>query len=156
MILLIKTVSDTNFSILHINIRSFQNKVIKLVDFLNNIKIKLTVIAISETWSNEENRWYFFVALVLCFKSFYYYIIVKIAKVIPIFKNEYTRLVNNYRPISILGVIINHTLSWNEHIQTIKNKIKKNIRIRKIRVYPQSVLIMLYYTSSYSRLCIVM
>jgi len=47
-----------------------------------------------------------------------------------------------------LGVIINQALSWNEHIQTIKNKINKNIGIiRKIKQsVPQSVLIMLYNT----------
>jgi len=47
-----------------------------------------------------------------------------------------------------LGVNINQTLSCNEHIQTIKNKINKNIGIiRKIKQsVPQSVLNMLYYT----------
>ena len=44
------SISDVHFSILHINTRSFQNKIGKLVDLLNSIKIKSTVIAISETW----------------------------------------------------------------------------------------------------------
>jgi hypothetical protein len=47
-----------------------------------------------------------------------------------------------------LGVIINQTLSWKEHIQLIKQKVNKNCGIiRKIRhSVPQSILITLYFT----------
>lgn len=47
-----------------------------------------------------------------------------------------------------LGIIINQSLSWKDHIQLIRQKINKNIGIiRKIRLsIPKSVLVTLYYT----------
>ena len=47
-----------------------------------------------------------------------------------------------------LGIIINQVLSWQYHIQLIRQKINKNIRIiRKIRLsIPTSVLITLNHT----------
>jgi len=51
-----KSLTDLNFSILHINAQSLHNKIGKLLDLMNNIKIKFTVIAVSETWSNDTNE----------------------------------------------------------------------------------------------------
>ena len=47
--------TECDFSLLHINARSLQNKLGKLPELLNSIKIKFSIIAISETWSNEVN-----------------------------------------------------------------------------------------------------
>ena len=39
-----------NFSIIHLNIRSLQENIDKVKDFLNDIKGKFSVIVLSETW----------------------------------------------------------------------------------------------------------
>lgn len=44
-----------NFSILHLNAQSLENKLDALHSFLSSLSIKFTVIAVSETWANESN-----------------------------------------------------------------------------------------------------
>ena len=48
--------SDSNFSILHLNVRSLRNKVDDLALLLANLNIKFTVIGISETWLQNEQH----------------------------------------------------------------------------------------------------
>ena len=55
-VLVKNTFDDSNFSLLHINACSLQNKIDNLLQLLNTIKLKFTVIAISETWANDNNQ----------------------------------------------------------------------------------------------------
>ena len=49
--------------------------------------------------------------------------------------------------LKFLGVIINHKLKWNEHINAVCNKLAKNIGILyKVQFYPLDILKMLYHT----------
>ena len=43
-----------NFSIIHLNIGSLQKNIDKLKDFLNDIKRKVSVIVLSETWIDDD------------------------------------------------------------------------------------------------------
>ena len=54
-------------------------------------------------------------------------------------------IVNNTK---CLGVIINSTLSWDDHIKIIRGKISKSIGIitKILRNLPNTTLIMLYHT----------
>jgi hypothetical protein len=57
-------------------------------------------------------------------------------------------LIGEVRSTKFLGVIINQTLTWNDHIRAVQQKINKNSGIiRKIsKSLPQSVLVNLYHT----------
>ena len=44
-----------NFSIIHLNIRRLQKNIDKLKGFLNDIKGKFSVIALSGTWIDDDN-----------------------------------------------------------------------------------------------------
>ena len=52
------------------------------------------------------------------------------------------------RKLNFLGVIINSQLNWNDHIQTISNKISKNVDIifRKRNNLNRNTLLMLYHS----------
>ena len=50
------TFDDSNFSLLHLNACSLQNKIDDLLQLINTVKLKFTVIAISETWANDTNQ----------------------------------------------------------------------------------------------------
>jgi len=50
------SLSNANFSILHINARSLQYKINTLLGFLNNLKLSFSIIAVSETWANDSNE----------------------------------------------------------------------------------------------------
>jgi hypothetical protein len=47
-------VSDSNFSILHLNIRSLPRNGSNLSDFLDNLEMKFSVVALSETWLSHN------------------------------------------------------------------------------------------------------
>lgn len=47
---------DNEFSVLHLNIRSLQNKFDDLKSYLNSLEYEFSVIGISETWLNHNNR----------------------------------------------------------------------------------------------------
>ena len=48
--------SDSNFSLLHLNVRSLRNKVDYLTLLLANLKINFTIIGISETWLQNDSH----------------------------------------------------------------------------------------------------
>ena len=48
--------SDSNFSLLHLNVRSLRNKVDDLTLLLANLNVKFTVIGISETWLQNDSH----------------------------------------------------------------------------------------------------
>jgi len=48
-----KSIDDSNFSIFHINARSLPNKIDALIDLLRSLKLNFSIIAITETWSND-------------------------------------------------------------------------------------------------------
>lgn len=52
---LTQTYKDTNFSILHLNIRSILNKHDDLVAYLDSLVYKFSVIGLTETWLKNEN-----------------------------------------------------------------------------------------------------
>jgi exonuclease III len=54
--LLIDKSIDSNFSLLHINIRSLSKNLEQLTIYLNSLNHRFTVIALSETWANENNQ----------------------------------------------------------------------------------------------------
>ena len=49
-----KNIGD-NFSLLHLNARSLENKLDDLHAFLNSLTMKFTVVVVTETWANESN-----------------------------------------------------------------------------------------------------
>ena len=62
-------------------------------------------------------------------------------------------MINRVKCKKFLGVIINETLTWNDHIHTIHNKVSKNIYIIRRIFYNliSETFMLLYYTMI--RLC---
>lgn len=52
---LLRTTNETNFSILHCNIRSITNKHADFVEYLDSLDHKFSVIGLTETWLNSNN-----------------------------------------------------------------------------------------------------
>lgn len=50
------SINDRKFSLLHINARSLQCNLSKVLCLLNNIKVTFTAITITETWANDNNE----------------------------------------------------------------------------------------------------
>jgi hypothetical protein len=48
-----KNIASNNLSLLHLNIRSLKNKVDSPQTFLNILKLKFSLIALTETWLNS-------------------------------------------------------------------------------------------------------
>ena len=48
--------SDADFSLLHLNIRSLPHNLVNLTDCLSCLKLKFSVIGISETWLNDPSQ----------------------------------------------------------------------------------------------------
>ena len=58
--------------------------------------------------------------------------------------------INQETSTKFLGVIINQSSSWNDHIAIVKQKVSKSIGIKHIsRNLPQSVLLTLYFFHLY-------
>ena len=57
-------------------------------------------------------------------------------------------IIDNVEKTKFLGVIINSKLNWNDHIQTIRNKINKNMGIifRTRNNLNRNTLLMLYHS----------
>ena len=77
--------------------------------------------------------------------------------------SDFQLKVNDYNfervtTLKFLGVLINHKLTWHDHIGVVCNKIAKSIGIlRKVHFYPQNILKMLYHTliTPYFNYCII-
>jgi hypothetical protein len=54
--MIIKESMRTNFSILHLNARSLIKNLKTIVDYLNSLKHKFTVIAVTETWAKKDTE----------------------------------------------------------------------------------------------------
>jgi hypothetical protein len=56
-------------------------------------------------------------------------------------------VINRVKKTKFLGVIINDTLSWEDHVKLVKRKVNKNISVicRLCKCMPRSVLLQLYY-----------
>ena len=64
--LLINHNITSNFSVMHVNIRSLSKNLDQLINYLNCFKHKFSVIAISETWRNESNTSLFVIPCYNC------------------------------------------------------------------------------------------
>ena len=66
-------------------------------------------------------------------------------------------VINRVKNTKFLGVIINDTLSWEDHVKLVKRKVNKNIGVicRVSKCMPRSVLLQLYYNliSPYFEYC---
>ena len=54
--LVVQNSIDSNFSLLHINIRSLSTNYDQQIVYLNCLKHRFSIIALSETWTNENNQ----------------------------------------------------------------------------------------------------
>ena len=49
---------NNNFTILHINARSLNKNIDKILLLLTDFNLKFTIIAITETWANEAKNYF--------------------------------------------------------------------------------------------------